>query len=164
MPGTVAVACRMPNGLRLRLWEFHDVEDQVIGGGVRSRRMAHRSTKPGRPDEVVLNGFSQPIGAMDRRIIGGYGITTGVDADFFTEWMRQNADSDLVKNNIVFSHEKVEVVERKAVEHKRTLSGLEPLNTETTFKNNVETQVDPRWPRKASSATTAIQKGSKEAS
>jgi len=162
MPGTVAVACRMPNGLRLRLYEFRDVEDQVIGGGVRMRKQAHQSIKPGRPGEVVLKGFSQPIGAIDSRIIGGYGLTYNVDAEFMSEWMKQNADSDLVKNHIVFSHEKVEIVEKKAMEHKRTLSGLEPLNTETTFRNNIETQVDPRWPRKASSATTAVQKASRD--
>lgn len=164
MPGTVTVACRMPNGLRLRIWDFHEVEDQVIGGGVRMRRKAHISTKPGRANEVVVKGSSVPIGAMDNRIIGGYGITSGVDADFWNEWLKQNAESDLVKNHIVFASEKPEILERKATEHKNTLSGLEPLNTETTFKNNIETQVDPRWPRKASAATTAIQKATREAS
>lgn len=163
MPGTVCVACRMPNGLRLKIWDFHEVEDQVIGGGVRMRKKAHVSVKPGRPQEVVLKGFSRPIGAMDTPIVAGYALTHNVDAEFWNEWLKQNAESDLVKNSIVFASEKPEIVERKAKEHKSTLSGLEPLNTETTFKNNIETQVDPRWPRKASAATTAIQKASRDA-
>jgi hypothetical protein len=162
MPGTVTVACRMPNGLRLRIWDFHEVEDQVIGGGVRTRKQAHRSIKPGRPEEVVLKGFAVPLGYSDTRIVGGYALTYNVDAEFMSEWFRQNSESDLVKNNIVFFNDKAEAVEKRARDHKNTLSGLEPLNTETTFKNNIETQVDPRWPKKASAATTAIQKASRD--
>jgi hypothetical protein len=150
MPGVVTVACRMPNGLRLRIYDFIETYENVIGGGQRPFRKAVRRPKP----DVVLKGFTVPYGVMpNQTVVGGYGLTHEVDADFFSEWMKQNAESDLVKNNIVIAHEKADVVVKRAKEHNDTKSGLEPLDPGTVFKGGVEEPVDVRWPRKIQKAT-----------
>jgi len=151
MPGTVTVACCMPNGLRLHIDDFREFPEQVLGGGTRMVRRGYRRNVP----DVVLKGNAVPFGTTpEHRIIAQrYGLTPNVDADWWAEWLKQNADNDLVKNRIVFAHGKQEVVIDMVKEHKETKSGLEPLNPETRFNKGMEEPVDPRWPRKIQKAT-----------
>ena len=79
-------------------------------------------------------------------IAGGYALTPNVPADTALAYMEQNKSSDLVKNNLIFIHEKPEYVEKRAKELKATKSGLEPLDVVTTHKNGREIPKDPRWP------------------
>lgn len=124
MPGTVTVACKLPNGLHLRLFNMETYNEPVMGGGTRE---AKRAVQNG--GRVTLNGFSHRFDkAPEWGIVGGYGITHGVDADFFKEWVAQNADSNLVKNKIVFAHGQEASIKSMAVEHKAVKSGMERLD------------------------------------
>jgi hypothetical protein len=70
---TVTVACKIANGIR-------------IGDG------------------TVILGFG-PLTA-DRRfdlLVGGYALTRDVDADAWAKWEKANADSDMVKRQMVFA-------------------------------------------------------------
>jgi hypothetical protein len=136
MPGVVTVACKVPNGLILRLFKMVDFEEPVIGGGI-------RTSKRGQPDmskpPVLVNGPGG-IGfghAPKCQIADGYGLTPNVDADFFAEWMRQNADLDAVKNRMIFAHEKQDTITKMARDNEKRRSGMEPI----------EPGSDPRRPK-----------------
>jgi hypothetical protein len=87
MAETVTVGCTIAGGLRLRLF------DRVVDGDT-----GREAWKP-RGDGVLLKGHD---GLQQR----GIGYTEGVDAAFFAEWMKQNADSTLVATNQVWLHRK----------------------------------------------------------
>lgn len=78
---------------------------------------------------VTLNG------ANSARIVGGYGITEGVDAAFFEAWKKTYADSPAVKNGLVFAHGKTGDVEAQAREQAEIRTGLEPLDPEKPGPN-----------------------------
>ena len=102
MAGTVTVACKLPNGLHLDL--------------------------PGR-DRVTVRGFAVAWGeASPLSIVGGFGLTPGVDADFFEEWMITNADFEPVKKGLIFASAKASDATAQAKEFAGLKSGLEPLD------------------------------------
>jgi hypothetical protein len=141
MPGTVTVACKYPNGIKARLYKQMTVQQAVFGGGVRDIQIPVPSG-----DLVTFKGPAAPFGVLPKiPIVGGYALTSGIDADWFAEWLKQNETTDLVKNKIVFAHAKD--THAMANEHKDVRSGLEPLNTETTIRNGKQVKVDPRMPR-----------------
>jgi hypothetical protein len=71
---------------------------------------------------VVLAGTNSSL------VIGGYGITEGVDKDFFDAWMAANADSAAVKGEFIFSHSKTENVKAEAADNAQNTNGFEGLN------------------------------------
>lgn len=102
MPGLVSVACKLPMGLILEL--------------------------KGKP-RVTIKGFSIPYGTAPQfPIVGGYALTPNVDADFFDEWMRVNAELDLVKKHFIFAHSKQSDASAQAKEMAEEKCGLEPIN------------------------------------
>lgn len=143
MATTVSVACKMPSGLILRLFRMEDYSEPVMGGGTRTSQRAVQVDEP-----VRIHGVAVPFGRFPRTpIIGGYAITPNVDAEFFAEWLKQNAEHDVVKNNLIFTHDKPDFVEKRARDNEKRLSGLEPLNPEMTARGNKMIPVDPRFPR-----------------
>jgi len=151
---TVTVGCKMPGGLVLRLFQMNTEHEQVMGGGSREVKVARMK------DEAVrINGCAVPIGGPQPKhmIIGGYGLTHGVDAEFFAEWMRQNAESKLVKNNMIFVASSRDAAESKAEEQAEIKSGLEPLDpTFITAKDGRIVPNDPRYPRSINPNITAL--------
>lgn len=67
-------------------------------------------------------------GSNDMRIVGGYGITENIPADFMTEWLRRNPRHPAVVNKLIFTHAETASAEAIAKEHKGQRSGLEPLD------------------------------------
>ena len=121
---TVTVACKMPHGLELRL--FNMVDKREIGQGGNTF-MIKEAQEVG--ERVRLNGFAHPQNKAPKSpIVGGYGLTFGVSKDFFDHWLEQNRDSDIVKNGLVFAHSKPGHTEGKAEEQKGIRSGLERLD------------------------------------
>lgn len=120
--GTVTIACKLPNGLIMRLFEMQDTEELVMGGGVRSVKKAFLADHP----PVKLNGCAAPFGSPIL-LVGGYALTRNVDVQFYAEWLRQNWDSDLIKNRIIFAQEKEDSLVGQATEQEEILSGLQPL-------------------------------------
>lgn len=122
--GTVTVACKLPNGLILQLSYAEDVSEPVMGGGV---KVSKRYRKGGQ--QVTLHPARVPFGEIpEYKVIGGYSITEGVDAQFFAEWLNQNEDSELVKNKLIFAYERDTTVAAVARENRGVKSGLEPVN------------------------------------
>ena len=70
---------------------------------------------------VVLNGSNSSA------LIGGHGITHGVDAQLWQAWLEQHAERDMVKNGFVFAHEKSRDAKAEAQEKADNANGLEAL-------------------------------------
>jgi len=103
---------------------MEDHNELVLGGG--SRKVKKAVPVPGR---ITLKGNAFAVDrAPKAEIVCGYALTPGVDAEFFEEWLRQNADHDAVRNGMIFAHMKAEDVSAEAREKKDVKSGLEPIN------------------------------------
>lgn len=101
---TVSVACKLPNGLRLRV--------------------------AGRKEEFVLRGTALGWGVTpEYPIVGGAAITTEIPADFWAQWWEQYKDADFCRRGFVFAAQKQGDVRAKATELEGVSSGLEGLNT-----------------------------------
>lgn len=138
---TVTVACKMPHGMLLRLFKLEDHDELVMGGGTKTVKKAVQVG-----DLVRINGYSVPFGEERRNpVSGGYGLTSGVDAEFMEKWMKDNQDLDAVKNGLIFIHEKPDMVADQAKEQRGIRNGLEPLDPETKKNGRF---VDPRIPQK----------------
>lgn len=140
----VTVACKIPNGLVLRLHDWHEEEEPVFGGGTKVKKMA-------RPNglQIVLNGSAVPFGVIPSYpIIGGYALTHNVDAELWDEWCRQNAKADVLTKKQIFAYEKPDDAAAAAKDHESVRSGLEPINPGTIKKpDGREMAADPRMPR-----------------
>lgn len=125
---TVTVACKMPNGVVLQLF---DMVPYSPGHGFpeTTRAMPRPSAK------VVLNGNAIDYDklrrdqGMDRMIIGGYALTPGVPREFWEEWLRVNKDSALVLNKVVFAADSETRARDQAKDQRHIQSGLEPIDT-----------------------------------
>ena len=130
----VLVACKMPNGLRLRLFDMISKDYPMFGGGLKTVTEAVFNG-----EEVVLNGNVAPWGSMPRyQVLGGadnanpgYAVTA-VEESFWDRWLEQNKDSDLVKGGIVFAADRMRELHAQAVDQQDAgiKSGLEPLDPE----------------------------------
>lgn len=113
MPGTVTVALKLPNGLVLELKENKEL-------GLK-----------GRPEVYVARGSALPYGvASEFSIVGGFGLTPNIDADFFAEWLVRNANLSVVKEGLIFAHAKASDASVQAREFAELRSGLEALDPE----------------------------------
>lgn len=70
---------------------------------------------------VTLNGSNSAI------VVGGYGLTDGVDKDAFDKWLEVHKDQPYVKKDLVFAQSKASSAQAKAVENEEVKSGLEGL-------------------------------------
>lgn len=151
---TVTVACKLPSGLLLRVFDFEEIMEPVLGGGTRTSKRAVLRGEP-----IRINGNAVPFGEIpdgeDWTIAkkkgdlftNGYGITRGVPKDFWELWLRQNAESPMVKNNLVFAVSSVERARDQAKDQSSSVwSGFEPL-----IPNEGKT-VDRRAPKRVQKA------------
>lgn len=121
---TVTVACKLPNGLLLRVFQKVQDTELVMGGGART---IERYEQVG--DTVKINGVAVAFGKMPTcEMAGGYALTHGVDTEFWSVWFEQNKSSMLVKNKIIFGFESPERAKRHAEANLKVKSGLEPLD------------------------------------
>jgi len=145
MPGTVTVACRIPNGLMLQVFNMVDHDEPVFGGGV---RVVKRAVQVG--DRVKINGPARYVGReLPHDIKGGFGLTYGVDADLFARWMEQNKDAPYVINGLVFAQPsgKPGDMESQIRSHRKQTSGMEPLdlnNLPAEFQKKIATADAPQ--------------------
>lgn len=127
----LTVGCKLPHGLKLRIFRSEDIEVPNLGGGT---RMEKRAVQVG--ETVTLKGNAVVFGVIPEHLItGGFAMTSGVDADFFREWMRQNKDSDVVKQGLIFAQEKADDASAEAQEKRGLRSGLEQIDTSKTSKD-----------------------------
>jgi hypothetical protein len=146
MPGTVTVGCKIPTGLILQTFNMEDHDEPLFGGGVKTVKRAVKTPHP----PVKINGPARYAGLdLPHDIKGGCGLTYGVDADFFAEWLRQNRDEPYVKNGLVFAQQtgKPGEIDAQIKDHRKYQSGMEPLdpsNLPQEFKGKIEKADAPR--------------------
>ena len=121
---TVTVACKLPHGLVLRVFDMVPTPEPLLGGGVRESLIAQEL---GERYTVQGNSHAQNM-APNAPITGGYALTFGIPKAFWDRWLRENKDSDVVKNHLIFANEKSEHVQDEAEDKKDIKSGLERLN------------------------------------
>lgn len=123
---TVTVACKIPNGLLLQLEKRETVIVPSPAGG----RKEEVGRKVGEP--VKINGFAIALtgNPPDHEIHGGFGLTHGVKKDFWDAWLKQNEDLDIVKNGLIFAHEKRDNAVAQARDMRTLRSNMEPLDTD----------------------------------
>lgn len=137
----VTVACKLPHGMRLRLFRMVDGVENVAGNTMRTVQRAQQIG----PD-VVIKGVAVEFG-KDKVLTAGFALTSGVDKEFFDEWLKQNQHHDAVKNHLIFAASTRDAVEGEAGEHKKQKTGLEPLDMSFTKKGERLVAVDERLPR-----------------
>lgn len=140
MPGTVTVGCKIPTGLILQVFIMEDHDEPLFGGGVKTVKRAVRTHH----EPIKINGPARYAGIdLPHDIKGGCGLTYGVDADLFAEWMRQNKDAPYVKNGMIFAQPtgKPADIDSQIKDHQKRLSGMEPLdpaNLPQEFKGRIQ--------------------------
>jgi hypothetical protein len=141
MPGTVTVACKIPNGLVLQVYEFETISVPVMTGGVKDMKIAKAL-----PWQHKINGPARKLGQdAPYQIIHGAALTHGVDADRFAQWMEQYKDADIVRNGLIFAQAKAGDTIAQANDHRNEKSGFEPIDP----KN-----LPPEFQRKIATADT----------
>jgi hypothetical protein len=146
MGGTVSVACKLPSGIILR--GFNKVSQQVPVLGMPDKFETREHFVPNGHQAVIKGNAFSPMTGPRGQMSGGYALTHGVDADLWNSWLQANADSDMVKNKLVFAHEKRDSVADKAKGMRTVKSGMEPLDMSTTTVKGKTVVVDQRIPRR----------------
>lgn len=127
---TVTVACKLPHGLVLRVFDMVETKEPLMGGGYHTVKQARE-----RPDRIIVNGCAHPQNKAPLcQVVAGYALTTGVPKEFWDRWLAQNANADMVKNNLIFAHENLRNAEAEATEKKDVRSGLERLDPKSLPK------------------------------
>jgi hypothetical protein len=144
---TVTVACKLPNGVYLRVFEFEEYTEQLLGGGVKQSK---RSIPIGEPFKINGNAVKHGKTPRHRIVVpggddqdaeipftDGYALTQNVPRDLWERWLSQNKESALVQQKLIYASPNVDRAEARALDQSKIRSGLEPLSQER----------DPRAPR-----------------
>jgi hypothetical protein len=126
MSANVTVACRIPNGIILRIYEMVTaIEPSPMGG--REIKQARQIGK-----DYRLKGATTPTpnSMQFNQLMHGYGITQGIPKDVWDKWLEQNKDSAMVQNKLVFAYEDSNQTFARAAKQRKegVRSGLEPLD------------------------------------
>jgi hypothetical protein len=137
---TVTVACKLPNGLRLRIFKMREISEQAPGGP----RTIEQSFQVG--PTIVVRGPALPFGVVPSElIIGGYALTKDVPRDFWETWLEQNVDLDCVQKGLIFARKNTDDAVAKAKDRSTIKSGLEPLdpNKLPNLSDNRHVKLEP---------------------
>jgi hypothetical protein len=121
------VACALPMGAILDVYRIEEYsEPSPTGAAQRAKRAVPIEEK-----RIVLRGWAQPgtpAGTVSPTgTASGFGLTFGVDRETFDTWLRDNAQSPLVKNRIIFAAGTEDRARDEARELEAVRSGLEPI-------------------------------------
>jgi hypothetical protein len=122
---TVTVGCKLPNGLVLQLYQnVKRVEN--VPNGTRTYEIAEQVGEP-----ITIHGSAmkfEPGYIPPAQLAGGYGLTPGVNRDFFEEWMKQNREHPAVKSGLIFAAGSQMDAMDVAKENAGKRSGLEQID------------------------------------
>lgn len=122
---TVTIACKLPHGLRLRVFKMVEKPEFAIGGGSRVSMVAEEIPGVG----FTVYGNAHPQNAAPRcLIVGDYALTPNCPKDLWDLWLEQNRGSDVVANGLIFAHEKENSARSQAKDGAEIKSGLERLD------------------------------------
>lgn len=152
----VTVGCKLAvSRFELQLCGSRTVTEQTQAG-------PREITQYFRTGEVwVVRGTAYPEGTPPKGFIkrpeevDGAVLTRGIPADFFAEWMRQYAKSDMVKNGLIFAHESDDYIEGIAAELKGNKCAFSPLDMP---ERTGEAPADTRVPRSVNANVGNIEK------
>ena len=130
---TVFVACNLPHGLILRVFEWEKYTEPKRDGTVGD---AKRSVPIAGMEFIVRGPWSASAGqayvanngAIGDLLPGGYAISEGCPKEVWTGWLEQNKRSHLVLNRIVRANKSRLDLIAEIVKDAGVLSGLEPLD------------------------------------
>jgi hypothetical protein len=138
MAGTMTVACKIPIGYILQVFEPEEVSVPIMGGG-RKQITVYRAGSWSH----TLHGPARKLGQdVPYPIQHGVALTHGVDADMFALWLDQHKHDDVVTKRLIFGQPKANDTVAQAHEHRSELSGAEPVdpgNLPPEFKRKIET-------------------------
>jgi hypothetical protein len=134
---TVAVACKLPGGLLLRIFAPFEYEDPQRDGSTKTVK----SWRPIPGEQFALKGtwvatagqaYQKTNSAVAELLPGGYAITYGVPRAIWDRWYEQNRNTPLVQKRIVFAASSLQqaTVDAKTEESRKVKSGLEPVDPE----------------------------------
>ena len=121
---TVTVACKLPLGIMMQVFEMEDAEEIVGAGAVRKFKRA-RAVGPA----IKLNGSAKYRGSDHETlhdIRHGAGLTFGVPKDAFDRWVEANKDNEFISKGLVFAHRSD--AQSMAAERVSVKTGLEPVD------------------------------------
>jgi hypothetical protein len=130
---TVTVACKLPHGVILRIFDWEDYDEPMRDGSMARRRRS----RPIEDQQFVVRGtwagsagqaYNAQNIAVAELLPGGYALTHGCPKELWDKWYDQNRKSLLVTNKIVFAHADHTTVNKEARDLRSVTSGLEPLD------------------------------------
>lgn len=129
---TVTVACKMPHGLLLRIFDWEDFDEPMRDGTMRQGRRARDTgehfTVRGTWTASAGQAYMPQNTAVAELLPGGYALTSGVPKDFWDRWYEQNKHSSLVRERVIFAYASHTTVTEEAAKLRAVQSGLEPLD------------------------------------
>lgn len=137
---TVTVGCKLPHGLILRAFTTRKGSDYYNG----AMREVDVAEPVGEPFRINGNAFPEGMSPQGYKISGGFALTPGVPKELFDTWMKQNKDSDVVKNGLIFAHSQESSAFDMAKDRHEKRSGFERLNPEKLpqeFQGKISTAV-----------------------
>jgi hypothetical protein len=122
---TVTVACRLPHGIEMMLYDKQKRQEAAPGGMQEVVRYEpRRSVKP-----IKLNGFSHEQNkAPVHPVQGGFGLTFDVPKAFFDEWYDQHKEQDYIVNGLIFAQDGRRNFDAQLKDHLDQKSGLERID------------------------------------
>lgn len=123
---TVCVACKLPNGIEIMLYDMVDHNEPTSNG--------YQTVKKARPRKgmkpIVLNGYEHKQNkAPKNQIQEGFGLTFNVPKAEFEEWVRVNAESDFIVNGLIFAQDGRRAnIDVQVQEHRAVKSGFERID------------------------------------
>ena len=73
-------------------------------------------------------------GTNSSNVIGGYGLTEGVDKAFMDEWLKRNAGITMVQKKFVFIQKNEKDAKAQAKDNAENKTGMEPMNPDKPGK------------------------------
>jgi hypothetical protein len=135
---TVTVACKLPNGLTLHVFEESTVREQMFGGGTREVQQWFRSE-----EAYTLAGSAMSLDMMmsgDSRamVVGGYALTSNIPTEFWEKWLEQNKHAPYVKGGFIFAHKSEASVRDQARDGAKLRTGMEPVDPDDPASSSPE--------------------------
>lgn len=138
MASTVTIASKLPFALLIEVEEPRKVMEPTPLGAIEVTRYF----RVGEP--ITIKGCARKVGEdSDVQFSGGYALTSGVDAEMWTNWLASHQDFPAVKQGLIFATATPNdtVREAKARTNAKVVSGLEPLdpkNMPQEFRARIE--------------------------
>lgn len=125
---TVTVGCKLPHGLKARIFVMADASEALRDGTTRPIKQARQVGEP-----IVFKGYLeryQPNLPPAARM-SSVAYTEGVPLDFWEQWVAQNHDLDALRNGLVFAQRDMSEARAQGRDLANVTVGLEPIDPDS---------------------------------